>query len=94
MSIIHTSATNASINGIFKHIAEIATAPPSARDPVSPINTFAGCILNIKNPKQDPATVDESNFVENTAERQQEILDWYSGELKDKSYKVSLYQKI
>ena len=39
--------------------------------------------------KFNPATVDESNFVENTAERQQEILDWYSGELKDKSYKVS-----
>ncbi len=39
--------------------------------------------------KFNPATVDESSFVENTAERQQEILNWYSGELKDKSYKIS-----
>ena len=33
------------------------------REPVSPINTFAGCILNIKNPKQDPATVDENTTI-------------------------------
>ena len=27
------------------------------REPVSPINTFAGCKLNIKNPKTDPITI-------------------------------------
>ena len=37
----------------------------------------------------NPATVDESGFKENTAERQQDILNWYSGELKDKTYEIS-----
>ena len=38
-----------------------------------------------------PQTIDESNFKENTAEQQKEILNWYSGELKDKSYKISAH---
>lgn len=37
----------------------------------------------------NPATVDESSFKENSAERQQDILNWYSGTLKDKTYEIS-----
>ena len=33
-----------------------ATNPPSARDPVSPMNTFAGYTLNSKNPISPPTT--------------------------------------
>ncbi len=56
--------------------------PPVEEESVAPKQTLAS-------EKFNPATVDESNFVENSAERQQEILNWYSGELKDKSYKIS-----
>ena len=41
--------------GIFNTNAMAATYPPSANEPVSPINTFAGYELNPKNPKQAPA---------------------------------------
>ena len=41
-SIIGINATITKYNGIFKIIAILATAPPRAREPVSPINTFAG----------------------------------------------------
>ena len=36
----------------MKAIAHIN--PPKNNEPVSPINTLAGCILNIKNPKHPP----------------------------------------
>lgn len=36
-----------------------------------------------------PATIDESGFRENSEEKQQELLNWYMGELKDKTYEVS-----
>lgn len=37
----------------------------------------------------NPSTVDETGFEENTAERQQDILNWYSGQLSDKTYEIS-----
>jgi len=40
--------------GIFKYKAIAATAPPSIKDPVSPIITFDGYKLNNKNPKHAP----------------------------------------
>ncbi len=55
----------------------------------TPVEDTTVQVQTPKGEKFNPATVDESNFVENSAERQQEILNWYSGELKDKSYKVS-----
>lgn len=55
----------------------------------APVEDTTVQVQTPKGEKFNPATVDESNFVENSAERQQEILNWYSGELKDKSYKVS-----
>lgn len=50
-------ATISNINGIFKYIAIITIAPPSKSEPVSPINIFAGCKLNIKNPRHAPQSV-------------------------------------
>lgn len=37
----------------------------------------------------NPSTVDETGFEENSAERQQDILNWYSGKLSDKTYEIS-----
>ena len=42
VSIMHTKATMANNKGILSIIEIAAIAPPSAREPVSPINTFAG----------------------------------------------------
>ena len=43
-------------NGICIIYAVPATKPPSAREPVSPINTLAGYTLNNKNPRSAPTT--------------------------------------
>ena len=40
--------------GIFKYNAIPAIAPPSSNEPVSPMNTCAGYILNNKNPIKAP----------------------------------------
>lgn len=45
------------INGIFKYKANATITPPSNSEPVSPINTFAGCMLNSKNPRHAPITI-------------------------------------
>lgn len=37
----------------------------------------------------NPSTVDETGFEENSTERQQDILNWYSGKLSDKTYEIS-----
>lgn len=39
--------------------------------------------------KFNPSTIDESNFKNNSDERQQNILNWYMGKLKDKTYEIS-----
>lgn len=36
-----------------------------SKDPVSPINIFAGCKLNIKNPKQAPHKIDPKSEISN-----------------------------
>ena len=41
---------------IFKYSAIAEITPPKSSEPVSPINTFAGCKLNIKKPKIVPIT--------------------------------------
>ena len=45
------------ISGIFKYSAIAEITPPNSNEPVSPINTFAGCMLNNKNPKTTPITI-------------------------------------
>ena len=45
------------VNIDFKYNAIDEITPPNISDPVSPINTFAGCKLNIKNPKVAPITI-------------------------------------
>ena len=42
--------------GIFKYSAIDEITPPKSNEPVSPINTLAGCKLNIKNPNIAPIT--------------------------------------
>ena len=42
--------------GIWSMYAADATNPPSAREPVSPINTLAGYTLNSRNPRSAPTT--------------------------------------
>ena len=41
-------------NSILSIIAAAASAPPRAMDPVSPMKSFAGFLLKIKNPRQTP----------------------------------------
>ena len=53
-------ATTTSISGILSIIATLQNAPPSASEPVSPINTFAGYPLNNKNPRVEPVTTAEN----------------------------------
>ena len=57
VSITGTNAIIKSNNGIFKYNANPDITPPKSNDPVSPINTFAGCKLNIKNPSVAPITI-------------------------------------
>ena len=45
------------INGIFKYNAIPDITPPKNNEPVSPINTLAGYILNIKNANTAPITI-------------------------------------
>ena len=57
---VSNTGTNAIINnnsGILKYKAIHAIIPPKRREPVSPIITFAGCRLNIKNAKFAPHTI-------------------------------------
>ena len=49
--------------GIFKYNAIPAIAPPSSNEPVSPMNTCAGYILNNKNPKLVPIIIDPNIVV-------------------------------
>ena len=51
------NATTNNNSGIFKYNAIAEITPPNKREPVSPINTFAGCKLNIKNPNTAPITM-------------------------------------
>ncbi|MOA33192.1 hypothetical protein D3C78_1544640 [compost metagenome] len=41
-------------SSLFVTIAIAAIAPPMPREPVSPINTLAGCALNTRNPSTAP----------------------------------------
>ena len=52
-----TSAITSNSSGIFKYNANPDITPPNSNEPVSPINTFAGCKLNIKNPIVAPITI-------------------------------------
>ena len=54
VSITGINATIKRYIGIFIIIAIDAIAAPKANEPVSPINTFAGFTLNIKNPNVEP----------------------------------------
>ena len=54
-------------------------------EPIPDIPSFGSKPMLMK-----PSTVDESGFVSNSEERQQEIMNWYSGSLKDKTYKISI----
>ena len=57
VSIIGIIAITTKISGIFKYKAIPAIAQPKSNEPVSPINTFAGCKLNNKNPKHAPIRI-------------------------------------
>ena len=48
--------------------------------------------LSIKKSNQlmQASTINEEDFSGNDSERQQEIMNWYSGSLKDKTYKISV----
>ena len=45
-------------------IAADASAPPSAMEPVSPMNSFAGFLLNIRKPRQTPASTAQNSISE------------------------------
>lgn len=53
----------------FNKTATVAIAPPSASEPVSPMNTFAGCALKTKKPRSAPTTA--------TAKMDTSNCDWY-----------------
>ena len=46
-----------SSNSVLVKMAIAAKAPPKAKDPVSPMNTFAGFTLYTKKPRQTAATM-------------------------------------
>ena len=54
---------NKSNNSCFTNTEIIAKAPPSASEPVSPINTFAGFALKIKKPSNAPVTANANNAI-------------------------------
>mgnify|MGYP003296353067 CR=1 FL=1 len=63
--IVSSTGINAiisKISGILKYSARPDITPPKKSEPVSPINTFAGYILNIKNASIAPTTI-EPNIV-------------------------------
>ena len=57
VSITGIIAIKSNNNGIFKYKAIAEITPPNKSEPVSPINTFAGCKLNIRNPNTAPITM-------------------------------------
>ena len=59
---MNTPATTISVNSWFEMIATLPNAAPKASDPVSPINTLAGCELYTRNPTKAP-----TNTKQNTA---------------------------
>ena len=49
--------------------------------------------VEYKKPEQrkiNPSTVNESGFKGNSSEKQQDIMNWYSGKLSDKAYRISI----
>ena len=66
-SIIYIKPITAIKTGILHISAYDATNPPSAKDPVSPINTLAGYALNIKNPIRLPITAPVTGVTLNSA---------------------------
>ena len=57
VSITGIIAIKSNNNGIFKYKAIAEITPPNKSEPVSPINTFAGCKLNIRKPNTAPITM-------------------------------------
>src|SRR5439155_1262951 len=51
----NTPPAMSSRNSALSMIATVPSAPPMAREPVSPMNTWAGCALNHRNPSAAPA---------------------------------------
>ena len=64
VSIKYIPPTIGRIRGIFRRTARLATAPPKAMEPVSPIKTLAGYALWIRKPKHAPARAVENNDME------------------------------
>ena len=60
VSITGIAAIINKISGIFKYNAKPDITPPSNNDPVSPINTFAGCELKTKNPNIAPTNIKQN----------------------------------
>lgn len=67
----------------FEKRQEKSSVSPEASKPVT-VQSQSG-----RSGQFNPSTVDETGFEENTAERQQDILNWYSGQLSDKTYEIS-----
>ena len=53
------------IIGVFKIRAFADKSPPKKSEPVSPIKTFALCLLNAKNPKSEDAKIAFASSVAN-----------------------------
>ena len=54
--------------GRWSKIAQAPIAPPIAREPVSPINTFAGLKLNSRKPSRPPASATEKYATESSGQ--------------------------
>ena len=49
----------------ISHTKTAAAYPvPNTNDPVSPINIDAGCLLNTKNPKHNPARIENGGIID------------------------------
>src|SRR5699024_8011389 len=65
VTITSTPPRIAKIISILVKIAMAAIVAPKLNEPVSPINTLAGCALNTKKPNNAPTTV-KANIVTNS----------------------------
>ena len=61
------NAITSRISGIFKYSAIPEITPPKNSEPVSPINTLAGYMLNIKNANTAPITIAPNTIISFTS---------------------------
>lgn len=68
----------------------VTNSDPQKDADVSAPDVTVNSLVEEKPPLMHASTVNDTDFDENDSERQQEIMNWYSGSLRDKSYRISV----